>query len=106
LRADLALTDLALGDRLFRDRLPVDLPLVDHEVIVRQKGEMIGKLQRDQRSGVRDQKKNDLRTVRRGDFGGGGLDLWFVAFPTIIIGSEEARHEHGRKGARERSYAR
>jgi hypothetical protein len=34
---------------------------------------MIGKLDRDQRSGVRDQKKNDLRRGRRLDFGVKGL---------------------------------
>jgi hypothetical protein len=34
--------------------------LFDHGTIVLRMGEMIGKLDRDQRSGVRDQKKNDL----------------------------------------------
>ena len=47
---------------------------VDHGTIVRQGSEMIGKLQRDQRSRVRDQKKNDLRRRWRGCLGGGGLD--------------------------------
>jgi hypothetical protein len=35
---------------------------------------MIGKLDRDQRSGVRAQKRNDLREAGRIYFGGGGLD--------------------------------
>jgi hypothetical protein len=42
------------------DHLVVDRPIANHRTIVRQTGEMIGKLDRDQRSGVRDQKKNDL----------------------------------------------
>jgi hypothetical protein len=41
---------------------------------VRQTGEMIGKLGRDQRSGVRGQKRKDLRRRWRGCLGGGGLD--------------------------------
>jgi hypothetical protein len=41
---------------------------------VRQSGKMIGKLHRDQRSGVRDQKRKDLRRRWRGCLGGGGLD--------------------------------
>ena len=35
---------------------------------------MIGKLDRDQRSGVRDQKRKDLRRRGLGCLGGGGLD--------------------------------
>jgi hypothetical protein len=40
---------------------------------MRSKGEIIGILDRDQRSGVRDQKKNDLRETVRIYFGRGGL---------------------------------
>jgi len=35
---------------------------------------MIGKLHRNQRSGVRDQKRHDLETILQVDFGGEGLD--------------------------------
>ena len=41
---------------------------------MRQGGVIIGKLGRDQRSGVRDQKRKDLRRRGRGSLGGGGLD--------------------------------
>jgi hypothetical protein len=43
-------------------------------LIVRQEGEIIGKLGRDQRSGVRDQKRKELGWVGRRDLGGWGLD--------------------------------
>ncbi len=45
----------------------------DHGTILSRRGEMIGKLQRDQRSRVRGQKRNDLVAVWRKDLGGGGL---------------------------------
>ena len=41
---------------------------------MRQGGVIIGKLGGDQRSGVRDQKRKDLRRSGRGCLGGGGLD--------------------------------
>ena len=41
---------------------------------MRQTGEMIGKLDRDQRSGVRCKKSKDLEAVWRRDFGVEGLD--------------------------------
>jgi hypothetical protein len=49
-------------------------PCLDHGTILRLKGEMIGKLGGDQGSGVRDQKRKDLRRRGRGCLGGGGLD--------------------------------
>ena len=49
-------------------------PWLDHGTILRRKGVIIGKLGRDQRSGVRDQKRKDLRRRGRGCLGGGGLD--------------------------------
>jgi hypothetical protein len=48
-------------------------PWLDHGTIVRLMGVIIGKLGRDQRSGARDQKRNDLRRGWRGCLGGGGL---------------------------------
>jgi hypothetical protein len=49
-------------------------PWLDHGTILRRKGVIIGKLGRDQRSGVRDQKRKDLRRRWRGCLGGEGLD--------------------------------
>jgi len=49
-------------------------PCLDHGTILRLKGVIIGKLRRDQGSGARDQKRNDLRRGWRGCLGGGGLD--------------------------------
>ena len=49
-------------------------PCLDHGTSMRQGGVMIGKLGRDQRSGVKDQKRKDLRGRSRGCLGGGGLD--------------------------------
>jgi hypothetical protein len=46
----------------------------DHGTILRLKRVMIGKLDRDQRSRVRDQKRKDLRRRWRVCLGGGGLD--------------------------------
>jgi hypothetical protein len=46
-----------------------------YEAIMREGGEMIGKLRRDQRSGVRDQKKNELGWGRPLELGGWGLDI-------------------------------
>jgi hypothetical protein len=60
---------------LFGPAFPCSLgPCLDHGTIVRLKGVIIGKLGRDQRSGVRDQKRRDLRRGWRGCLGGGGLD--------------------------------
>jgi hypothetical protein len=52
---------------------------------MRQKAEIIGKLRRDQRPGVRDQINNDLAWDGRLDLGGWGLD--------IEKGSEGAREQ-------------
>jgi hypothetical protein len=48
--------------------------LVDHGTIVLRMGEMIGKLDSDQRSGVRDQKKNELGAGWTAFETAGGLD--------------------------------
>ena len=53
--------------------------LFDHGTIVRQKREMIGKVDREQRSGVRDQKKNNLGRSGRLKLGIGGLTHRFPA---------------------------
>ena len=49
-------------------------PWLDHGTILRRKGVIIGKLGRDQRSGVRDQKRNDLRRGWRAGLGSVGVD--------------------------------
>jgi len=51
------------------------VPRLDHETIVRQMPVIIGKLHRDQRSGVRDQKKNGLGSSERPEFGARGVDI-------------------------------
>ncbi len=60
-------------------------------MIVRQTGEMICKVDRDQRLGVRDQKKKDLVEDRTLSFGGAGLDS-----ETVSKGTRE--RETGRRG--------
>jgi hypothetical protein len=51
-----------------------DTQQADHEVSMRQGGVIIGKLGRDQRSGARDQKKNDLGARRAAFDAAEGLD--------------------------------
>jgi hypothetical protein len=65
----------------------------DHGTILRQGGVMIGKLRRDQRSGVRDQKKNELG-ARWTAFGAArGLDKKRMGVGDRVSGAGTIRHE-------------